>query len=131
MNASGFKDYVTDAIKFWERWRLAYNLVLAAIVIIHFAAGYPASKAVLSLDSALGLFLLAVVANIAYCAAYIADIFAQASGFRETLAAISLAPVCDRNHLRRHHHSLRCHGHIPSRQGILKRTEPHPDSSCA
>jgi hypothetical protein len=32
MNASGFKDYVTDAIKFWERWRLAYNLVLAAIV---------------------------------------------------------------------------------------------------
>ena len=77
MNASGFKDYVTDAIKFWERWRLAYNLVLAAIVIIHFAAGYPASKAVLSLDSALGLFLLAVVANIAYCAAYIADIFAK------------------------------------------------------
>jgi hypothetical protein len=83
VNASGFKDYVTDAIKFWERWRLAYNLVLAAIVIIHFAAGYPASKAVLSLDSALGLFLLAVVANIAYCAAYLADIFAQASGFRE------------------------------------------------
>lgn len=83
MNASGFKDYVTDAIKFWERWRLGYNLVLAAIVIIHFVAGYPASRAVLSLDSALGLFLLAVVANIAYCAAYIADIFAQASGFRE------------------------------------------------
>ena len=27
MNASGFKDYVTHAIKFWERWRLAYNLV--------------------------------------------------------------------------------------------------------
>jgi hypothetical protein len=51
MNASGFKDYVTDAIKFWERWRLAYNLVLAAIVIIHFAAGYPASKAILTLDS--------------------------------------------------------------------------------
>jgi len=83
MNASGFKDYVTDAIKFWERWRLAYNLALAAIVIIHFVAGYPGSKALLSLDSALGLFLLAVVANIAYCAAYIADIFAQASGFRE------------------------------------------------
>lgn len=58
MNASGFKDYVTDAIKFWERWRLAYNLVLAAIVIIHFAAGYPASKAALSLDSALGLYAL-------------------------------------------------------------------------
>jgi hypothetical protein len=82
MNAN-VREYVTDAIKFWERWRLIYNLALAAVVIIHFAAGYPASKAILSLDFGLGLFLLAVVANIAYCAAYIADIFAQASGFRE------------------------------------------------
>jgi len=83
MNASTLRDYVTDAIKFWERWRLVYNLTLAAIVIIHFAAGYPTTRATLSVDLALGLFLLAVVANIAYCAAYIADIFAQASGFRE------------------------------------------------
>jgi hypothetical protein len=83
MNASTWRDYVTDAIKFWERWRLVYNLALAAIVIIHFAAGYPTSRAILSLDFALGLFLVVVVANIAYCAAYIADIFAQASGFRE------------------------------------------------
>src|ERR1700732_5470358 len=75
--------YVSCAIKCWERWPLIYNLALAAVVIIHFAAGYPASKAILSLDFGLGLFLLAVVANIAYCAAYIADIFAQASGFRE------------------------------------------------
>jgi hypothetical protein len=29
------------------------------------------------------VFLLAVVANIAYCAAYLADIFVQVSGFRE------------------------------------------------
>jgi hypothetical protein len=83
MNASNLRDYVTDAIKFWERWRVVYNLALAAIVIIHFVAGYPASKGILSLDFGLGLFLLAVVANIAYCAAYIPDIFAQASGFRE------------------------------------------------
>ncbi len=83
MNASDLRDYVTDAIKFWERWRVIYNLALAAIVIIHFVAGYPASRATLSLDFCLGLFLLVVVANIAYCAAYIADIFAQASGFRE------------------------------------------------
>jgi hypothetical protein len=83
MNASTVRDYVTDAITFWERWRLVYNLALAAVVIIHFAAGYPTSRAILSLDFALGLFLLTVVANLAYCAAYIADIFAQASGFRE------------------------------------------------
>jgi hypothetical protein len=52
MNASTLRDYVTDAIKFWERWRLVYNLALAAIVTIHFAAGYPTSSAILSLDFA-------------------------------------------------------------------------------
>jgi hypothetical protein len=38
---------------------------------------------VLSLDFALSLFLLAVLANVAYCAAYVVDIFAQASAYRE------------------------------------------------
>jgi hypothetical protein len=42
------------------------------------------SKALLTVDFCLGLFLLAVIANAAYCAACIVDIFAQASGFRET-----------------------------------------------
>jgi hypothetical protein len=42
------------------------------------------SKALLTVDFCLGLFLLAVIANAAYSAAYIVDIFAQASGFRET-----------------------------------------------
>jgi hypothetical protein len=44
------------------------------------------SKAVISVDFCLGLFLLAVSANVAYCAAYPVypvDIFIQASGFRE------------------------------------------------
>ena len=56
---------------------------MAAIVIAYFAIGYPLSKSVISVDFCLSLFLLAVIANVAYCAAYIVDIFAQASGFRE------------------------------------------------
>jgi hypothetical protein len=83
MEGSTLRDYFTDAIKFWEPRRVIYNLVLAAIVIMYFAAGYPSSKAVLSIDFLLGLFLLAVAANIAYCAAYLVDVFVQASGFRE------------------------------------------------
>jgi len=83
MNASTLRDYATDAIKFWEPRRVVYNLVLTAVVIIYFGIGYPASKALLSIDFLLGLFLLAVIANVAYCAAYLVDIFAQASGFRE------------------------------------------------
>lgn len=83
MDRDDLRAYATDAIKFWEPRRILYNLALAAIVIAYFAIGYPASKAALTVDFCLGLFLLAVIANVAYCAAYVVDIFAQASGFRE------------------------------------------------
>jgi len=83
MNGTDLREYATDAIKFWEPWRLAYNLALTTIVVICFVVSYPLSKRVLSLDLCLALFLLAVVANVAYCAAYVVDIFAQASGFRQ------------------------------------------------
>ena len=83
MDKIELREYVTDAIRFWEPWRALYNLALAAIVIIYFAIGYPSSKSVLTVDFCLGLFILVVIANVAYCAAYIVDIFAQASGFRE------------------------------------------------
>jgi hypothetical protein len=83
MDGATVREDFTDAIKFWEPRRIIYNLVLAAIVVLYFAAGYPSSRAVLSIDFALSLFLLAVAANVAYCAAYIVDIFVQASGYRE------------------------------------------------
>jgi hypothetical protein len=83
MSSADLKEYATDAIKFWEPRRVAYNLVLTAIVVIYFLVGLPLSKNGLSIDFWLSLFLLAVVANVAYCAAYIVDIFAQGSGFRE------------------------------------------------
>ena len=83
METAALRESVTSAIRFWEPRRLVYNLVLAAVVITYFIAGYPASKSVLNLDFALGLFLMAVVANVAYCAAYLADVFVQMSGFRD------------------------------------------------
>ena len=84
MDGLTLRDYFTDAIKFWEPRRVIYNLALAAIVIIYFAVGYPSSKAVLFIDFLLGLFLFAVVANVAYCAAYLVDVFVQASEFPDT-----------------------------------------------
>jgi hypothetical protein len=45
--------------------------------------GLPASREKLSLDLALGVFVLAVLANIAYCAAYLVDLFVQFSGLHE------------------------------------------------
>lgn len=83
MNAEAVREWATDAIRYWELRRLPYNVVLAAVVLIYFGLNYPKSLDVLSVDLALGLFLLAVMANVVYCAAYVVDIFAQASGFRE------------------------------------------------
>lgn len=83
MERSELREYATDAIKFWEPWRILYNLTLAAVVILYFVLAYPLSKSAVTVDFCLGLFLLAVIANVAYCAAYLVDIFAQTSGFRE------------------------------------------------
>ena len=77
------REYATEAIQYWEPRRVICNLVLAAVVVAYLVAAYPASKQGLTTDSILVLFLLAVVAYVAYCAAYLVDIFAQMSGFRE------------------------------------------------
>jgi hypothetical protein len=70
-------------MRFWEPRRLVYNVLLGVIVLFYFFRAYPASKTILTLDSILGLFLLAVLANVAYCAAYLADLFAQWSSYRD------------------------------------------------
>ena len=81
MDAGTFRESVTVAIRYWEPRRLIYNAVLAVIVLTYFGFHYPASKSFLSIDAILFLFLLVVLANIAYCAAYIVDIFVLASSY--------------------------------------------------
>jgi hypothetical protein len=83
MDAQTFRESVTGAIRYWEPRRLVYNAVLAAIVLVYFGINYPASKSLLSIDLVLGLFVLVVLANVAYCAAYPVDIFVCASSYRD------------------------------------------------
>jgi hypothetical protein len=78
----GWREMITDALRFWESRRLGYNAFLAGIVAYFFLKALPDSKAFLSVNSVLGLFILAVLANVCYCAAYFVDIFVQFSGFR-------------------------------------------------
>ena len=75
------REMATDAIRYWEPRRLIYNAVLALVVIGYFFVSWPASRTTFTFDGILFLFVLAVVANLCYCAAYVADIFAQFSGF--------------------------------------------------
>ncbi|HEX4606170.1 MAG TPA: hypothetical protein VH724_19375 [Candidatus Angelobacter sp.] len=84
MAITPFREKLSDAIRFWEIRRIFYNLWLAAIVCFYFLRFWPASKSSLQLDALLWLFMMAVLANVAYCAAYPVDVFVQMSGLRET-----------------------------------------------
>jgi hypothetical protein len=81
---SQLQELVTDALRYWEPRRLLYNALLALIVLGHFVASWPASRTAVTSDGALGLFLLAVVANVAYSVVYVPDVFIQFSGFRDS-----------------------------------------------
>jgi len=86
MSSITFRDAVSNAIKYWEPRRVAYNALLAVIVasyFFYFSRTVPSLWQRFSFDGLLGLFLLAVLANVAYCAAYPVDIFAQWSSYRE------------------------------------------------
>jgi len=71
-----------DAIRYWEPRRLGYNLVLTAVVVGWLALTWPHFREAFTLQSLLLLFILAVLANVCYCAAYLVDIPMQSSSFR-------------------------------------------------
>jgi len=77
------REAVSDAIRYWEPRRIVYNVVMALIVLAYFAASWPGSRNAASFDGVLFLFVLAILANVSYCAAYLGDVFVQISGFRE------------------------------------------------
>jgi hypothetical protein len=76
-------EIATDAIRYWERRRLAYNGVLFLTVVACFLTGMPGSRSHLDLNLLLVFFVLAVVANVLYSLAYVVDGFVQFSALRE------------------------------------------------
>jgi hypothetical protein len=81
-SSNGFRQYVDEAIKFWEPRRITYNLALAAVTVIWFLLDWSHFGPAFHLQLMLWLLVLAGVANICYCAAYLIDIPLQHSGFR-------------------------------------------------
>jgi hypothetical protein len=77
-----FREALSAAIRYWEPRRLVFNLVLLLVVAGAFVAGLPVSRRALSAEPMLALFILAVLANVAYCAAYVPDLAMQFSSFR-------------------------------------------------
>ena len=83
--------HVADALRYWEPRRIIYNAALAAVVAGHVLAGWPESGDRLSMNVLLGLFFLAVLANVCYCAVYAVDLFVQFSGLRQFWARARVA----------------------------------------
>ena len=74
-----FRGLLDDAIRFWEPRRLIYNLVLAAVTVVWLVATWPHFRAALTLSSLLLFAILALLANVCYCAAYLVDLPMQLS----------------------------------------------------
>jgi hypothetical protein len=102
MDMSAVREYLTGAIRFWEHKRVVYNLVWVMVVLVC-VTGSPASNRSLTHETGRSVLLLAVLANVAYCAAYGADVFVQMSVFRERWRA-ERDPLGYRSGFRRHHH---------------------------
>lgn len=72
---------LANAIRYWERRRVIYNSLLATVVVVWIAATWPHFRPAFTWSSLLALVVLALLANLCYCAAYIADLPLQYSSF--------------------------------------------------
>jgi hypothetical protein len=71
----------TQAIRYWENKHIFYNVGLFIIVAISFAVALPESFNNLRILFCFQIFLLAVLANVAFSTACIVDVFVQYSDF--------------------------------------------------
>ena len=81
--SSPLRQSVSDALRFWEPRRLLYNLVLTAVVLLWVFLTWPHFRPALTLPSFFVFAVLALLANLCYCAAYFVDILLQLSDFRD------------------------------------------------
>jgi hypothetical protein len=68
-----------EAARFWEPRRLVYNLVLAAFVVGWIVRTWPHFRPAMTMPNLGRLMILALLANVCYCAAYMMDILIQQS----------------------------------------------------
>jgi len=77
-----FRSCLSQAARFWEPRRIAYNLILAVVVVLWVLLSWPHFRPIFHLSSLLLLVVLALVANACYAAAYLIDVPAQFTSFR-------------------------------------------------
>lgn len=70
---------LTDAIHFWEPRRLLYTAILTVVVVLWFLATWPHFRPAINLSAFIAFAILGLLANLCYCAAYLADALIQAA----------------------------------------------------
>lgn len=78
---SEFATAITGAVRYWEPRRIAYNLVLATAVTLWLVLTWPHFRPAFTLQGALLITILAALANVCYCAAYLIDVPLQFARF--------------------------------------------------
>ena len=71
-----------DVVRFWELRRIAYNGVLAVVVILWVAVSWPHFRPAFTWESLLFLIFAAALANLCYCAAYLVEFPMHTSAIR-------------------------------------------------
>jgi len=77
-----FKHSVADALRYWEPRRILYNAVLSTVAVLWVVLTWPHFRSVQLMGIPPGdthpalliLIILAFLANVCYCAAYVVDI---------------------------------------------------------
>jgi hypothetical protein len=80
---ASMRELIDSAIRFWELRRIAYNGFLMLIVLTHMVIQRGEAEYWLFFETFLQIFMLSVVANFLYCFAYIIDLPAQYSSYRQ------------------------------------------------
>ena len=66
-----------EAARFWEPRRVLYNLLLFGVCVIWVVKTWPHFRPAMTLESLGIMTVLALLANVCYCAAYLAEILIQ------------------------------------------------------
>lgn len=77
-----FKTMAYEAIRYWEPRRIIYNLVLVALVFVWASVISTHFPPAFTQQELLALLILAVIANVCYSTAYLAEAVMQRSSIR-------------------------------------------------
>jgi hypothetical protein len=76
------REPLSNAIRYWERGRIIYNLVLVTIVLAWVVITWPHFSEAPRLQALLFLVIFAAMANLTYTAVYMVDIPMQLTPFK-------------------------------------------------